>query len=85
MKKSLSLIPAMIILAMSGVLSLGADEKVQRHNILFIISDDLTYTALSCYGNTVCTTPKIAKSTASFFNTPFRKNSATAIKEEIPI
>ena len=28
-------------------------------NVLFIISDDLTYTALSCYGNTVCSTPNI--------------------------
>ena len=46
MKDSLSLIPAMIILTMSVVISLAADGKVQRHNILFIISDDLTYTAL---------------------------------------
>jgi iduronate 2-sulfatase len=30
-----------------------------RPNILFIISDDLTPTALSCYGNTVCQTPNI--------------------------
>ncbi|WP_231691270.1 sulfatase [Aureliella helgolandensis] len=28
-------------------------------NVLFIISDDLTSTALSCYGNTVCETPNI--------------------------
>ncbi|MDG1898164.1 MAG: sulfatase [Fuerstiella sp.] len=31
----------------------------QKHNVLFIISDDLTATALSCYGNTVCQTPNI--------------------------
>ena len=61
MNKSLSIIPAMIILALSGVISSAADEKMQRYNILFIISDDLTYTALSCYGNTVCRTPNIDK------------------------
>ena len=30
-------------------------------NVLFLISDDLTYTALSCYGNEVCRTPNIDK------------------------
>lgn len=30
-----------------------------RYNVLFIISDDLTSTALSCYGNRVCATPNI--------------------------
>jgi len=30
-----------------------------RYNVLFIISDDLTATALSCYGNRVCKTPNI--------------------------
>ncbi|MCA8989666.1 MAG: sulfatase [Planctomycetaceae bacterium] len=30
-----------------------------QYNVLFIISDDLTYTALSCYGNQVCSTPNI--------------------------
>ena len=36
--------------------SLVAREQL---NVLFIISDDLTYTALSCYGNKVCKTPNI--------------------------
>ena len=31
----------------------------KKYNVLFIISDDLTSTALSCYGNTVCKTPNI--------------------------
>jgi len=39
-----------------AVSSLAAEQK---YNVLFIISDDLTYTALSCYGNTVCKTPNI--------------------------
>lgn len=30
-----------------------------KPNLLFIISDDLTLTALSCYGNTICKTPNI--------------------------
>jgi len=34
-------------------------EAAQKYNVLFIISDDLTSTALSCYGNTVCKTPNI--------------------------
>jgi len=31
----------------------------KQYNVLFIISDDLTSTALSCYGNKVCSTPNI--------------------------
>ena len=37
--------------------SLGFSKE--KLNVLFIISDDLTYTALSCYGNKVCKTPNI--------------------------
>ena len=33
--------------------------KAEPLNVVFIISDDLTDTALSCYGNTVCKTPNI--------------------------
>lgn len=35
------------------------DAEQPRYNVLFIISDDLTATALSCYGNKVCQTPHI--------------------------
>ena len=30
-----------------------------QYNVVFLISDDLTYTALSCYGNKICQTPNI--------------------------
>jgi iduronate 2-sulfatase len=36
-----------------------AVDATPQHNVLFIISDDLTATALSCYGNKVCSTPNI--------------------------
>lgn len=39
----------------------GKNQQKQKYNILFIISDDLTSTALSCYGNKVCKTPNIDK------------------------
>ena len=38
---------------------LTAYPSTHRYNVLFIISDDLTSTALSCYGNEVCHTPNI--------------------------
>lgn len=34
-------------------------QAAPKYNVLFIISDDLTATALSCYGNKVCSTPNI--------------------------
>lgn len=37
--------------------TLFSQEK--KYNVLFIIADDLTATALSCYGNPVCKTPNI--------------------------
>ena len=33
----------------------------KNYNVLFIISDDLTATALGCYGNKICLTPNIDK------------------------
>ncbi len=36
-----------------------------KYNVLFIISDDLTATALSCYGNTLCQTPNIDRLAAT--------------------
>lgn len=42
-----------------GSVPVSGQESKPEYNVLFIISDDLTYTALSCYGNTVCKTPNI--------------------------
>lgn len=39
--------------------TLEANEAANHYNVLFIIADDLTSTALSCYGNEVCQTPHI--------------------------
>ena len=36
-----------------------AASSKRPFNVLFIISDDLTANALSCYGNTICKTPNI--------------------------
>lgn len=58
MKTSYLIIVACLILKLSLF-----TEKVHAadkpYNVLFIISDDLTATALSCYGNEVCHTPNI--------------------------
>jgi iduronate 2-sulfatase len=48
------------LLIVPGVLGFGRESvAAERPNVLFIISDDLTATALSCYGNTICRTPHI--------------------------
>ena len=49
------------ILSGLAVLATTTGNAAQQppYNVLFIISDDLTATALSCYGNTVCHTPNI--------------------------
>jgi iduronate 2-sulfatase len=47
-----------LILVTTNLL-VAEDASAQKYNVLFIISDDLTATALSCYGNQVCQTPHI--------------------------
>jgi iduronate 2-sulfatase len=45
---------------MMGSQAAAAEQPSKRRpNVLFIISDDLTATALSCYGNQLCQTPNI--------------------------
>ena len=54
------------VLAFSAGLASGLASGVERRpNVLFIIADDLTATALSCYGNDVCRTPNIDRLAAS--------------------
>ncbi|MFT4542163.1 MAG: iduronate 2-sulfatase [Planctomycetota bacterium] len=43
----------------------SGQEDVGEYNVLFIISDDLTATALSCYGSEHCDTPNIDRLAAS--------------------
>ena len=42
-----------------GIQPAFSELPTKKYNVLFIISDDLTSTALSCYGNKVCKTPNI--------------------------
>lgn len=55
--------PALLLLAFgvlcAALVSPATAAEAKRPNVLFIISDDLTATALSCYGNTICRTPHI--------------------------
>ena len=46
-----------LFVALSGASAAG--ERRKPFNVLFIISDDLTATALGCYGNRTCRTPNI--------------------------
>lgn len=50
-----------LLLVMASLLLLPFEVRADepKLNVLFIISDDLTSRALSCYGNTVCKTPNI--------------------------
>ncbi|MBM82441.1 MAG: iduronate-2-sulfatase [Planctomycetaceae bacterium] len=49
-----------LVLVVASLLSpIDAAEQQQPYNVVFIISDDLTATALGCYGNKICKTPNI--------------------------
>ena len=52
-----SLVFLNLVLVMAG--SLIGLEPSRQYNVLFIVSDDLTSTALGCYGNKICQTPNI--------------------------
>lgn len=61
MFRALRCVPGVVILGLVLVVArpVISAEKESRYNVLFIIVDDLTATALSCYGNEVCQTPNI--------------------------
>lgn len=44
-----------------GSTAQASENNTKKMNVLYIISDDLTATALSCYENKVCKTPNIDK------------------------
>lgn len=48
-----------VVLIMGCLCVADSVAAAQQYNVLFIISDDLTSTALSCYGSQVCQTPNI--------------------------
>ena len=56
-----SILFALIFVACAQIQAFAQNKKAndEKLNVLFIISDDLTPTALSCYGNKVCQTPNI--------------------------
>ncbi|MCA9120325.1 MAG: sulfatase [Planctomycetales bacterium] len=58
MKSLLTLVTGCVCCMAFGLASQSLANEPQ-YNVLFIISDDLTSTALSCYGNEVCATPNI--------------------------
>ena len=49
----------LLLLVASSLSPVTATEQRKPYNVLFILSDDLTATALGCYGNKVCRTPNI--------------------------
>ena len=55
----------LLLIVTSLVSSLAADEQRRPYNVLFVVSDDLTATALGCYGNKVCNTPNIDRLASS--------------------
>ena len=56
--RSLKLV-LLIAVFVAGRCHAQQQPPTKPYNVLLIVSDDLTYTALSCYGNTVCKTPHI--------------------------
>ena len=54
-----ALVLVTVMLTLPACLLAADAAPPAKPNVLFIIADDLTATALSCYGNTLCRTPHI--------------------------
>lgn len=54
-----TLTPFVLLFAGLATLTAATAANAAKPNVLLIISDDLTATALSCYGNAICRTPNI--------------------------
>ena len=52
---------SVLLIVIVTLLHSGLFAESKKYNVLFIISDDLTATALSCYGSPICKTPNIDK------------------------
>lgn len=59
MKSYLKLFSSLLIVVLSFGCQKAEDEKSQRPNIIFIMSDDHAYQAISAYDNTLIETPNI--------------------------
>jgi len=80
-QKTFIFIPVWCVFAFCFITAWGSllgNSTPKKYNILFIIADDLTATALSCYGNNVCKTPNIdqlalngTKFTRAYCQTPY--------------
>jgi iduronate 2-sulfatase len=65
MKHTASTIALALLLLASASAAAQTQAEKNAYNVLLIISDDLTSTALSCYGNRVCSTPNIDRLAAA--------------------
>src|SRR5436190_1190160 len=59
------LTPFVLLFAWLVTLTAATAANAAKPNVLLIISDDLTATALSCYGNAICRTPNIDRLAAA--------------------
>ena len=57
----MKILPCFVMLLVTLYTSVFAAEPPKVKNVLFIVSDDLKASVLSCYGDPLCKTPNIDK------------------------